>query len=152
VIHSFDTDDNRFQAIAPDSADWLTIVADEYVSLRAESAVPLTDISLDGIRVVGVERLIERLRHATIPVYAPSDAPGDPPRTLNVVRSDFGEMLCYLLMEHDHNTRFGYKSVRDRELTQLPGRGIDAVGVVRRGSACVRAGGFSFGGVGAPGR
>jgi hypothetical protein len=129
VVQSLDIDGNRFQAIAPDDTNWLTIVADAYVGLRGECALPLTDISLDGIRVVDVEHLRERIRNATIPTYVSgSTASGMPPR-LGVVRSDFGEILCYMLNEHDHNTRFGYKSVRDRELTQLPGRGIDAVGV-----------------------
>ena len=97
--------------------------------MRGECALPLTDISLDGIHVVSVEHLRERIRNATIPTYVSGGAAGSMPPTLAVVRSDFGEILCYMLNEDDHDTRFGYKSVRDRELTELPGRGIDAVGV-----------------------
>jgi hypothetical protein len=40
-----------------------------------------------------------------------------------------GEVLGYELLEQEYQTRIGYKSVRDRELPQLPGRGIDVIGV-----------------------
>jgi hypothetical protein len=50
-----------------------------------------------------------------------------------VTRSDFGETLCYMLLGQEYSTIFGYKSVRDRELINLPGRGIDAIGIENDG-------------------
>ena len=104
-----------------DDSEWINPVAVEYVRLRSECAQPLADISLDGIEVLSVDRISKRLEDATIPVRRFDN--------FDVVRSDFGEMLCYMLLEQEYETRFGYKSIRDRETTQLPGRGIDAVGI-----------------------
>lgn len=40
-----------------------------------------------------------------------------------------GEVLAYMLLTQEYGTLIGYKSVRDRELIDLPGRGIDVIGV-----------------------
>src|SRR5207237_641083 len=42
---------------------------------------------------------------------------------------DFAETISYCLLADVFKTRFGYKSLRDRELVQLTGRGIDAIGI-----------------------
>jgi hypothetical protein len=119
-IESFHCGEHRFEAIAPDDGqDWLATVASEYSALRTRCALPLEDVSLDGITVVGVEHLRARLRSATIPAYSAGN--------FGIVRSDFGETLCYMLLEQSYGTRFGYKGVRDRELINLPGRGIDSI-------------------------
>lgn len=102
---------------------WLNKLAEEYTNLRVETDHPLEDISLDGIAVVDLTSIRQRIRAATIPTRAAK------PTNFDVVRSDFGETLCYLVLEDHHRTVFGYKSVRDRELTQSPGRGIDALGI-----------------------
>jgi uncharacterized protein DUF1837 len=106
---------------ATPTTEWLESVAREYVSLRTSTAVPLTEVSLDGIDVLSVDRLRTRIAQAAVPPHK-----GGP---LSVVRSDFGEILLYCLLEQSHGTAIGYKSIRDRELPQQPGRGIDAVGV-----------------------
>jgi len=100
---------------------WLESVAREYLALRTSTAVPLTEVALDGIDVLSVDRLKARLAEAGVPLHR--EGP------LSVVRSDFGEVLLYGLLEQDHGTAIGYKSIRDRELTQQTGRGIDAVGI-----------------------
>ncbi len=113
---------HRYQVFS-DSRDsaWLESVAKEYVALRMATASPLSEVSLEGIDVLSVDHIRERLAQAVIPHRR--NGP------LDVVRSDFGEVLLYALLEGEHGTRLGYKSVRDRELVQLSGRGIDAVGV-----------------------
>jgi hypothetical protein len=110
----------RVHGATPTTA-WLDSVAQEYLALRTSTAVPLTEVSLDGIDVLSVDRLKARLAEAAVPRHR-----GGP---LSVVRSDFGEVLLYCLLEQDHGTAIGYKSIRDRELAQQPGRGIDAVGI-----------------------
>lgn len=117
-----DKDGHTFRATSPDGAeDWLEEIAREYIELRACCAAPLREISLDGIDGWDLSRLKARVQQATIPIYEGGN--------FDVVRSDFGEVLLYALLEQVHGTQMGYKSVRDRELTQLPGRSIDAVGV-----------------------
>jgi hypothetical protein len=117
-----DKDGHTFRANSPDGAtDWLDQVARNYIDLRACCATPLRDISLDGIDGWDLSRLKARVQQATIPQYKGGN--------FDVVRSDFGEVLLYGLLEQLYRTELGYKSVRDRELTQLPGRSIDAVGV-----------------------
>lgn len=102
---------------------WLSHLAEQYHNLRVETDHPLEEISIDGIAVVNPTSILERIRSATIPTRPPK------PTNFDVVRSDFGETLCYVLLEDAYQTIFGYKSVRDRELIQQPGRGIDAVGI-----------------------
>jgi hypothetical protein len=113
---------HRYQVFA-ESGDpaWLESVAKEYVALRTATAAPLSEVSLEGIDVVSVDLVQKRLAQAVIPHRKSSP--------LDVVRSDFGEVLLYALLEGEHGTKLGYKSIRDRELIQLAGRGIDAVGV-----------------------
>src|SRR6266571_5245027 len=105
----------------PDAAaDWLDRLADVYVALRAAPRSPLHDPTL-GIEVVeraNVERL---LATATVPRLTTGD-------WRDIIRADLGEVLAYELLEGVYGTRIAYKLVRDRELTQFPGRGIDAIG------------------------
>lgn len=122
VKEKLDSGGHEYRVLIPtDEKDaWLTELAEEYVRLRTACAWPLSDILLDGIGVVSTANLMQRLKKATIP-YRRAD-------NFDVVRSDFGEVLSYLILERHYGVRLGYKSVRDRELTQSPGRGIDAVG------------------------
>jgi len=121
-IEEFESSGHSFRSLGlTDSLDWIDTVATEYIRLRTECAQPLADISLDGIEVLRVDRIGKYLKNATIPERRFDN--------FDVVRSDFGELLCYMLLEQEYETRFGYKSIRDRETTQQPGRGIDAVGV-----------------------
>lgn len=104
-------------------ADWQREIAHEYSRLRTETRFPVAPICFDGL-VFDVRSIQDRIRANTIPVRAGGN--------FDVVRSDFGEVLAYLALEQQFQTQFGYKSVRDRELIQLPGRGIDGVGVEER--------------------
>lgn len=121
-IKEFETVGHCFRVLGlGNNSGWVNIVAAEYVRLRTECAQPLEDISVDGIGVLNTEAILKRLKSATIPVRRHDN--------FDVVRSDFGEILCYMLLEQEYETKFGYKSIRDREITQLPGRGIDAIGI-----------------------
>jgi hypothetical protein len=121
-IHAIlDAGGHEYRVLTPDEAtDWLREIAKEYVHLRTCCVVPLRDISLDGIGVVSTAALQKRLQKATIPIRRADN--------FDVVRSDFGEVICYMLLEQDYGVKLGYKSVRDRETINCPGRGIDAVG------------------------
>lgn len=118
-----DVGEHCYRVHAPDpESDWMEELAQEYVDLRTACGTPLVDVSLDGLEnVVDVGALRARLQAATIPRRRRGN--------FDVVRSDFGETMAYSLLEQEYGTQFGYKGVRDRELVQQPGRGIDAVGV-----------------------
>lgn len=121
-ISQLDSGPHHYRAYATDGhGDWLSEVAAEYVKLRTDTISLLEEVRADGIQVLATDELLKRIKKATIPERGKGN--------FDVVRSDFGEVLCYLILERQYNTRFGYKSLRERELTQQPGRGIDAVGV-----------------------
>jgi hypothetical protein len=118
-----DVGEHCYRVHAPDpETDWVGELAREYVGLRTACGTPLVDVSLDGLEdIVDVTAIRARLHAAAIPRRRQGN--------FDVVRSDFGETMAYSLLEQEYATKFGYKSVRDRELVQSPGRGIDAVGV-----------------------
>jgi hypothetical protein len=122
VEETLDSGGHEYRVLGPDvSYDWLKELAEEYINLRTACARPLSEISVDGIGVLSTENLLKRLKTATVPVRRADN--------FDVVRSDFGEVLSYLLLERHYGVSFGYKSVRDREIAQSPGRGIDALGI-----------------------
>jgi hypothetical protein len=103
---------------------WLDAIADEYVSLRTDCTVPLPQaLDLAGIGVLSVESLRKRLAHAVVP--KPDLERGN----LSTTRSDLSEVAAYMTLEKIYNTKIGYKLIRDRETAELPGRGIDAIGL-----------------------
>ncbi|WP_164012248.1 hypothetical protein [Pyxidicoccus trucidator] len=121
-VANYDNGSHHFRVVTPqDPESFLQAVAKEYCRLRTETALPLSEVQLDGIQILDVAGLKARLSTACIPKRT-----GD---TFDVTRSDFGETIAYMLLEQEYATRFGYRSIRDRELVSLPGRGIDLVGV-----------------------
>lgn len=123
---ALDAEPHHFRIIEPAAGDgWLEELATEYKKLRTECRHALDVVKVDGITVVDTQKLKARLEKACIPEYAAG--------SLSVSRSDFGETISQVVLERDYGTRFGYKSLRDRELVQLPGRGIDAVGLEEEG-------------------
>jgi len=122
LCESFDADGNvyrRYDLTPP--KECLATAAEEYRRLRVGSIGNLTGIQLDGIDVVDISALHNRLVAAVIP--APSGSP------LDVVRSDLGEVLAYMVLENEFGTTVPFKLVRERELPGKPGRGIDAIGI-----------------------
>lgn len=122
LITTLDDPPHLFRCYTPADDGWLDELAAEYVALRTSCSFDLDDVRLDGVEILNAAALQARLEANTVPV---STGGGN----FDVVRSDMGELLHYLLLETEFQTRFGYKSVRDRELIQLTGRGIDAVGI-----------------------
>lgn len=110
-------------------SEWGEEVAKEYIGLRSSTVNELKNISLEGITVVDVQTIRERLKKLTVPML------GKGP--LDIVRSDFGETIAYLILEEYFSTAIGYKGVRDRETVKLPGRGIDIIGIERRSPLCL---------------
>lgn len=119
---NLDDGDHQYRILKPDiSVDWMKDLASEYVKLRTACRVPTRPISVDGIGVVSTDAIMKRLQAATTPIRRADN--------FDVVRSDFGEVLCYAVLEQLYGVKLGYKSVRDRELIDSPGRGIDAIGI-----------------------
>ncbi|WP_025846285.1 hypothetical protein [Brevibacillus sp. NL20B1] len=100
--------------------DWQQAIANEYGKLRTDTRFPIEPICLDGLEF-SIDTIKERIFHNTIPERRGGN--------FDVVRSDFGEVISYMTLEQKYSTQFGYKSIRDRELVQLPGRGIDGIGI-----------------------
>ena len=112
-----DESDHCYRVFEPDSGDaWLATAAAAYVELRTACAVPLTDISVDGIGVFDTKALKARLAKALVPVRSGGN--------FDVVRSDFGEVLAYALLEQAFGTRFACKITQDRELVQQPAHDV----------------------------
>jgi hypothetical protein len=125
MVEVFDADEHEYRVFEPDlNADdnWLEVIATEYVSLRVECDEELTNIVLEGIDAWDLSEIEERLRELNVPGRGANV-------NFDIVRSDFGETLSYLLLEGQYGTYIGYKSVRDRELTDLTGRGLDVMGI-----------------------
>jgi hypothetical protein len=100
--------------------DWQKVIAEEYKKLRTETRFPVEPICFDGLEF-DVSFIKERLASNTIPQRGSGN--------FDVVRSDFGEVVSYIVLEGKYQSKFGYKSVRDRELINLAGRGIDGVSI-----------------------
>lgn len=128
LMESLDASPHQYRAYAvAEDDDWQRSSAAEYVKLRTECSLPVEDISVDGITVMDVEGIRQRLKNATVPKRRSFKTQRE--MSFDVIRSDLGETLSFMLLDEMYATKFGYKSVRDRELIQLPGRGIDAVGI-----------------------
>lgn len=103
---------------------WLKDVACEYVKLRTECNADLPNVlDVAGVGVFDIAALKARMAQATVPA-------DDTKRgAFSVTRSDLSEVLAYLTLERNFETQIAYKLVRDRELPQLTGRGIDVIGI-----------------------
>ncbi|GCE12037.1 hypothetical protein [Tengunoibacter tsumagoiensis] len=123
----FDSGKHQYRVYEPGSSstvDWLFPLAKEYVKTLSQSILPRRPIQApESDFHMDMTRLERYIAKASIPKYKPGN--------FNVVRSDFGELLCYVLLECWYNTLFGAKSISYRELKDLPGRGIDAIGIER---------------------
>ena len=118
----YDADPHRYRVLGvAGDPQWLAFCAAEYVRLRTQCVAPLGTVSLDGIEVLSTAEIRRRLADASIPIRRPGN--------FDVVRSDFGEVLAYVVLQQEFGTRFGYQGVRDRETVQLTARGIDVIGV-----------------------
>lgn len=121
VRTTHDVDAHHLRVLVPNRDDWLELLAAEYRRLRTYTRAPLTALSLNGVEIVDVEEVQELMAAAAVPKYVPGN--------FGVVRSDLAELVLALFQEREHGCKYGYRGVRDRELVQLAGRGIDQIGV-----------------------
>ncbi len=121
---NFDLDPHHFrvyEAINNGSQDWLEPIAEEYIRVLTHRETRLKSIKISEDTIMDMSRIKQYLRSASIPRLEQGN--------FSVIRSDFGELLCYMLLERDYGTMFGEKNIYARELRDRPGRGIDAIGV-----------------------
>lgn len=116
---------HRFTLLEPNGPEWLDRVARIYRDLRTATTTPLTSDLLDGLDF-DLDLVERRLRETQLPVRR-----GGPARRLAVERSDLAEVALAAAGEELRQYIYGYRSTRDRELVQLPGRGIDQIGVAQ---------------------
>ena len=121
--HSF-----RAASFDPNSS-WLEDSATEYRRLLTEFSPPLKPIPLDGIDILDVSALKSFFAGHLIPPFRG--------KIFDAVRSDFGEVLSYMVLENHYATEIALKSVRDRERTDCPARGIDIVGFETKEKLCL---------------
>lgn len=113
---------HTFRTIEPKELQtWLEALAEEYVALRTATETQLTPISVKGLGLFKTEDLEELLKASVVP--APKMG------SLSITRSDLSELASYIILEDEYNTQIGLKLIRDRELIDAPGRGIDVVGI-----------------------
>ncbi|HEY4453179.1 MAG TPA: hypothetical protein VGN81_02605 [Pseudonocardiaceae bacterium] len=120
IAERHDIGNHQLRVLEPATADWLAVLAAEYRRLRTASDQPAAALSFDGLDLA-VHEVAKILTATTVPHYEPGN--------FGVVRSDLAEVILALVGETVYGSRYGYRSVRDRELVQRPGRGIDQIGV-----------------------
>ncbi len=98
----------------------LNSLAEEYSDLRV-GPLPSRLLNFEGIDIVDISEVQTLLASRTIPERQQGN--------FDIIRSDMGETLGYVLLESNYNTLIGYKGVRERELVDRPGRGFDIIGV-----------------------
>lgn len=114
---------HSYEILEPGESDtsWPQPIIDRYLQLRASLAVPLEDVPLDELVGFDASQLRDRLQTAAVPAH--HGGPWD------IVRADFGEVVACVLLEERFGTQIGTIGVRDRELRDQPGRGLDMIGV-----------------------
>lgn len=115
---------HRFRVMTPDHDEWLEGLARLYRELRTATRVPLADLGLGGVEF-DTKDLAVILAKTQIPTRLGTGGP----KQLAVERSDIGELALAIVGEVIHGYQYGYRSIRDRELVDQPGRGIDQIGV-----------------------
>lgn len=126
TVDEWDDGFHRFRVVEPDHDEWLEGLASLYRELRTASRVPLTELGLSGL-----DFDVTDLQAVLVETQVPTRNAGTKtPKHLAVERSDIGELALALIGDVIHGYDYGYRSVRDRELVKLPGRGIDQIGVI----------------------
>ena len=121
LAEALDSSPHEYRVIEPDDPLWLEKLAHEYRELRTSSVIQPEEIKLDGITLVSLALLQQRIAEAAI-----AERRGG---NFDVLRSDLGEMIMARHGTDEYGYLYGYRSIRDREMPGLPGRGIDQIGV-----------------------
>lgn len=131
-IDDFSRDGHLFKAVKL-KPGWVQVAGAEYAQLRAGKLSKLREITLDGVSIVETDKLQALINSATIPVPSANTDIGN----FDILRSDLGEVLSYLYLENNHNTSLCDKSITSRERHDMPGRGIDCVGIESAAKLCL---------------
>src|SRR5437764_5043042 len=78
-----------YEAISDGSEDWLRHLAEEYIRILSHRETSLKRIKISNDTGMDMSRLEQYIIKASVPKYEEGN--------FNVVRSDFGELLCYML-------------------------------------------------------
>ena len=126
IIEDFSDKEQEFKTWKlVDNTTCLATLSNEYRTLRTVCKTPLNQVNVEGIGVVNTTQIKSYLEPKTIPFRQKG--------SFDVVRSDIGETLAYILLEQNYGTQIGSKGVQNRELVQSVSRGIDVVGVENNG-------------------
>lgn len=121
VAEMHDQDPHELRVLVPAHEGWLPALAEEYRRVRTMSRLPAQPLSFEGVDILDVSGVESLLAGDCVPQYEKGN--------FGVARSDLAEVIQALVLEKEYGCRFGYRSVRDRELRQRPGRGIDQIGI-----------------------
>lgn len=124
TAESHDLGCHELQVLVPGGEGWLETLAAEYRRLRTTSRVPAQALSFEGVEMLDVTGVEALLAGACVPQYRRGN--------FGVSRSDLAEVILGLVQAERYSCRYGYRSVRDRELKHLPGRGVDQIGIEGR--------------------
>lgn len=107
---------------------WIKTLADEYVTLRTQLAIPLVNAVDEGaLDIVDVSEIQKHLRSRTQIPTRTRDKAGQL-RATDTIRSDFGELLSYMILEQNYKTVIPWKPIAERESGVLTARGLDVLG------------------------
>lgn len=107
--------------LTPAASTWLQDLAARYRRLRSGTMIEPSALSLDGVEILDIESLKSRLATSQLAARRGGN--------FDVLRSDLGEVLLHYVGQEFGGFQYGYQSIRDRELRNLPGRSLDQIGV-----------------------
>lgn len=118
---------------------FLNKFAKMYLALRNESKTEITSITQSTVfnsTGFNVEELKEIIEKNSVAVDEARLAGNTPSALTDIYRSDLGELLMTAYFEEDCHYKFKIpqKNISFRELRDLPGRGLDAIGYAIIGS------------------
>lgn len=121
TVEAADQKPHRFSILQPTDATWLPTLAKLYRELRTATNSPVSSISFNNVEVLDVTHVKARLNLSQVPQRHTGN--------FAVERSDLAELALMIVGEELRGYSYGYRSIRDRELRDSPGRGIDQIGV-----------------------
>lgn len=126
-----ETDPHHCRALLIGDEDaWIDEIAARYRELRGHTALPPIDVVVEGITILDVEGIRQRVANAQLPETTTSSS-------IDVVRSDIGELTAYDLVSAEYGATLVSYPIADRELPGMPARGLDAVAVSSDGPLAV---------------
>lgn len=117
---------------------WLNQLASEWVALRTEITATISkSIQITDIDIVDTVELANLIRNYTVVPPRTTRKDGRP-NQLDTIRSDFGELVGYMVLESNFGTLIPWKPISQREIAEKTARGIDVVGIENGSSGKLR--------------